>query len=97
MKLNKIKSIIILTIVSLSFIACGDGGSDASFTNTDSTQNTPIDIVCEKDAEIKDYIKLASGDVIVEDDNNATIKIYHDINGTKRVCLISGKAYIIRK
>ena len=97
-KLKKIISTTILTILPLSFIACGGGGGDASFKNSETLVS--IDVNCTAvptPVDIATYIDLNSGDVIVQDDANTTIKTYHDINGTKKVCLVSGTAHIIRK
>lgn len=96
MKLNKIISTTILAVLPLGFIACGGGGggSDASFKNSETL--IPIDVNCTNPATIATYIPLQSGDVIVED-SNATVKTYHDINGTKKICLVSGTAHIVRK
>ena len=88
-----------LTLLILaSFTACGGGSDDASFKNSE----TMIDIdtnctVSPTQTDIDTYIPVYSGDVIVKDDDNTTISIYHDINNTKKVCLVSGLAHIIRK
>ena len=93
-KQKKILSTMILTLLPLSFIACGGSGDDASFKNSETI--IPIDVDCNGTVAISSYIELESGDVIVED-NNATIKTYHDTNGTKKICKVSGSAHIIRK
>ncbi len=96
-KHNKIKiaSLSLLTLATLSFTACGGGGDDASFANSETIID--IDVNCTTPATISTYITVNSGDVIVKDDENTTISIYHDINNTKKVCLVSGLAHIIRK
>jgi len=81
-------------LLAISFSACG-GGSDASFENSETM--IPIDVNCTTPATIATYITVNSGDAIVKEEENTTISIYHDINGTKKICLESGKAYIIRK
>ena len=90
------KNIIALSLLGtlvVLFTACG-GGSDAHFRNANII---PIDVNCTTPATISTYITLQSDDVIVKEENNTTISIYHDINLNKKVCLVSGKAYIIRK
>ena len=39
---------------------------------------------------------LYSGDVIIEDES-AIVKTYHDADGLKKICLMGGKAHILRK
>jgi len=99
MKFNKIISILIITILTFSFIAC-DGKSDASFSNDENNESSEtlinIDVNCTTPATVSEYITLNSGDLIVEDDS-AVVNIYHDANETKKVCLVSGTAHILRK
>jgi hypothetical protein len=62
-------------------------------------QYIDIDVNCTvapNQTTINTYIPVYSGDVIVKDDDNTSI-IYHDINGTKKVCLVSGSAHIIKQ
>lgn len=94
----KIASLSLLTLITLSFTACGGGSDDASFKNSETLID--ITIPCQTtptQTDIANYITVNSGDVIVKDDENTTISIYHDINNTKKVCLVSGSAHIIRK
>ena len=94
----KIASLSLLTIATFSFTACGGGNDDASFKNSETM--IPIDMNCTvspTQTDIANYITVNSGDVIVKDDDNTTISIYHDVNNTKKVCLVSGLAHIIRK
>ena len=94
----KIASLSLLTLATLSFTACGGGGDDASFKNTENLVD--INIQCEVNAtssDIATYITVNSGDVIVKEEDNTTISLYHDINGTKKVCLVSGSAHIIKQ
>ena len=95
LNIKKILSLATFTAIIIGFSACGGGGG--SFTNSETL--IPIDVNCTANAtttDIDTYIELKSGDVIVEDEN-ATIKTYHDTSGTKRVCIDSGSAHIIRK
>lgn len=91
-----IKSTIILSIITLSMTACG-GGSDASFSN--AQKKIDINISCittPSSLDIDSYITLISADTIVKAEDNTTIKTYHDVNENKKVCLVSGSAYILR-
>jgi hypothetical protein len=94
----KIASLSLLTLITVSFTACGGGGDDASFTNSENLVD--ITIPCQTTpttTDIANYITVNSGDVIVKEEDNTTISIYHDINGTKKVCLVSGSAHIIKQ
>lgn len=96
---NKINLAVISIFTALVFAACGGGGggSDASFSN--AQQKDDINIACKTNPDTSDiatYIDLFSGDIIVKVDNNATVSIYHDVNGTKKVCRVTGSSYILR-
>lgn len=95
--INKIKIAVILIFTALIFTACGGGGSEASFSN--AQQKDLININCisnPSNSDIESYIILNSGDTLVKEDNNATVSIYHDVDGIKRVCRESGSSYILR-
>ena len=87
--------ITLTTLVTISFSACGGGGDDAHFS--DAENQVPINVACTTPATLNSYIPLYSGDVVVKAENNTTIEIYHSADGSKKVCLVSGNAYIIRK
>jgi len=91
--MKNIISITIFIFVTIGFTACGSGG-DASFKNGETI--IPIDVNCTTPATIATYIPLQSGDAIVKEEDNTTVNIYHDLDGTKKVCLDSGKAHILR-
>jgi len=94
-KKNIIK-VAMLSLLTLGFSACG-GGSDASFENSETIIPVTIDCVTTPDSnDIATYITLSSGDVIVKDDDNTSVSIYHDINGTKKICLEYGVAHIVK-
>jgi len=94
-KKNMIK-VAMLSLLTLGFSAC-DGGSDASFENSETIIPVTIDCQTTPDSnDIATYITLSSGDVVVKE-GNATVSIYHDINGTKKICLEDGNAHIIRQ
>jgi hypothetical protein len=101
MKKRILVNSLIAISIAIGFSACGGGGGgdDASFENSES--KIPINVKClETTPTVKDiatYILLQSGDVIVKAEDNTTISTYHDINNEKRVCFVSGSAYIIRK
>ena len=84
-----------LAMIGLSACGGGGGGDNADFSNAE--QKIPIDVNCTTPTTINTYIPLYSGDVLVQAEANTTIETYHNIDGTKKVCLVSGNAYIIRK
>jgi len=89
------------TLLAIAFTACGGGGGggdNANFSNAE--QKIAIDVNCSTQVTttlINSYITMLSGDVLVRAENNTTVETYHDINGTKKVCRVSGSAYLIRK
>lgn len=91
---------ILLGIVVVIFLnSCGSGGSDSYFKN--ATKKINIDVNCtttEPTAlDIYYYITVESDDVIVTEEEGSVISTYHDINGVKKICLVNGSAYILRK
>ena len=94
------KNILLATIfalVTLAFTACSEG--DGAFKNADSASKLDINVDCivnPVEADIATYITITTGDVVVTEDSNSSVSTYHDINGTKKVCRVSGSAYIIR-
>lgn len=94
---SKIKIMIVTLLSTIAFTACG-GGDNASFSNSETLIDITIPCETTPDSnDISSYITLNSGDVIVKDTNDTKISIYHDVNGTKKVCLTSGSAHIIRQ
>ena len=93
---NKILLLILTFITSISFIACG--GSDASFSDSETKVDITIPCITTPTAtDIANYITLNSGDTIVQTTTtNTVISTYHDTDGVKKVCLVSGSAYILK-
>ena len=92
---------IILLLTTLLFIACS-GGGDASFKNENIILPL-VEVQCvtgsPTSSDIGMYETLQSGDTIVKDDENATVIIYHDASGTKKICLVDNgsTAHILRE
>lgn len=85
-----------ISIISTAFIFNACGGSDeASFKESNTI--VPINITCTTPATIDTYIELQSNDTIVKNQENTKVEIYHDVNGLKKVCLVSGSASIVRQ
>ena len=85
--MKRIYLILMVSVVGLLLSACsGDG--QGSF---DTGEEKIIITNCET------YVNTQVNDLLVKDDSATTIKIVHDVNGTKRVCVASGSAHIIRE
>lgn len=50
----------------------------------------------EEAESINNYITLFSGDIVQKVDENTNVKIYHNENEEKKVCVSVGSAYILR-
>ena len=73
----------------LSFFTFGCSGDGRGRFDTGST-NVAVG-VCET------YTPIAANDLLVKDSDNTTIKIIHDQNGSKSICVVSGSAHIVRE
>jgi len=82
------KIYIAMTIIStiLLFSACSDDGQGSFDTGDEKI----VVSVCET------YTVVQTNDLLVKDEDNTTIKTVHDVNGTKKICTLSGSAHIIR-
>ena len=90
---NLIAIFVIITI-SIGFSACSD---DGNFSDTDSNDTVSITDCNETGLTIPDdYTTMLSADTLVQDATNTVVTTYHNISGTKKVCIESGTAYIIR-
>ena len=47
-------------------------------------------------SDIENYISLESGDTIIKDEDNTTLSIFYDAEGNEKVCLVEGKAHILK-
>jgi hypothetical protein len=77
-----------ITLIQIAKKSTGTGTS-ISLSGIDLSVFTPADIAT--------YITMQSGDVLVRSEDNTTVATYHDQNGIKKVCRISGSAYLIRQ
>jgi len=96
---NKI-TLAVVSLMTLLFSACSDGG-DASFKNGETLISlSSVQCVTGNPTsnDIANYETLLSGDTLVKEDDNATVIIYHDAAGVKKVCLINNgsSAHILR-
>lgn len=84
------KIVLIISTISLAllFSACGGGDGEGNF----DTGQQKIDITsCET------YTTIQTNDLLVKDDENTTVKIVHDSNSTKTICVVTGSAHLIRE
>jgi len=90
------RNILLATFVALLLSACNEGG-DASFKDGETIISL-VGVDCVEPAVLANYETLLSGDTIVKDDDNATVIIYHDVAGTKKICLVNNgsSAHIVR-
>jgi|GEM_PF-2088518 len=92
--MKKYRYILITTLAALFLSACSEGG-DASFK--DGITNISLaSYPCQTPVDLSSYAALQSGDTVVKEDANAEVIIYHDVNNTKKICLVNGSAHIIR-
>ncbi|CAA6807473.1 MAG: Unknown protein [uncultured Sulfurovum sp.] len=75
--------------------ACGNGEVQVKNTS-EAIEKISIEIPCTTPTTLSNYVELKSGDTIVKDEVSSSIKLYHDENNLKRVCLQSGKAHVER-
>ena len=79
-------------ILALLLSACGGGGSsDASFDSGD-TKIAVID--CNTTTPV--YTDIETGDLLVKETNSTVVTLVHNIDGTKKVCVASGAAHLLR-
>ena len=87
----------ILLGMGLGLSGCGSSSVKGFQESDDSVTVEKITISIECTTPVmSDYIELKSGDKIVKDEEDSTIKLYHDENNLKRVCIETGKAHIER-
>jgi len=88
--MKKIILIVSSLLIALLFSACGGGDGEGNF----DTGEQKIDIVkCDTNTSTV----IVTNDLLVKDDSNTTVKIVHDANGTKTICVLTGSAHLIRE
>lgn len=102
MKANIIKFNLLFAMAISLFTGCGLD-EEANYKATDDSSVITISlksITCVTGTptatDIDGYETLQSNDTIIKDEDNTTIAIYHDEDGLKKVCLVSGNAHIER-
>lgn len=87
--MKNIFKIVLLALLVILFSSCGGGGGDSTSANTRQVK------ICEQTNDINSYTNLRKGDKIVKDDDNTIVSFYHVSDGTKKVCVKTGKAKVI--
>ena len=86
-----------ITLIALTFSACGGGGGDASFKSNETSDSNGSKISIESCSVSNPvYTKIEVGDVLVKDEP-PVVQILHDSNDNKSICIVSGNAYLLRK
>jgi hypothetical protein len=87
--MKRFNTIFITLSIALLFSACDKKTSE--FIDSNSSLDSKITIPnCEE------YIELLSGDTVINGDENSSIKTILNTDGSKKVCVTSGSAYIQR-
>ena len=88
----------ILLGIGLGLSGCGSSSVDGFQESDDAAtvEKIVISIGCTTPITLSEYIELKSGDKIVKDEEDSTVKLYHDENNLKRVCIETGEAHIER-
>lgn len=83
-----INLLLITTITSFLLVGCGSGSDKATF----DTGEEKVDIqLCPT------YEVIELGDLLVKDTAGTQVQIILDSNATKKICVVSGSAHIIRE
>jgi len=92
---NRLKITIITLFVTI-FIGCGGGGGSSSNDTTETnstTENTQTTITLQN-CEV--YTDVETDDVVIHDEINTTIQTVLNTDGTKKICVLTGAAHILR-
>ena len=94
--MRNIYLIISSIVLALLLSACGGGGgggSDASFSSGDSSNKITV-IDCDNITPV--YTDIETGDVLVKEDNFTVVTLVHNTDGSKKVCVVTGAAHLLR-
>ncbi|MGB5792890.1 hypothetical protein [Poseidonibacter sp.] len=93
--MKRIMPIILLIAIAINFTACGGGGGgDSSFKQ--ETEKITMCVTNATPTDIANYLTLNSGDTIVDDEPTSIIKEDNTLGISRKVCLVSGSAHIVR-
>lgn len=97
----------ILAVATMTFLlsACGGDSDDTSFSNSedlteviacDNSNNATGVNDCGNEGVPSYFTCLQSGDTLVEDYEATQVKIISLSNDTKKVCVVSGSAHLVK-
>jgi len=93
-------ALVAIITIAISFDACSDSDTKSTDDSNKTVVTTiEIDVPCTVDtttSDIESYITLESGDTIIKDEDNTTVSIFYDAEGNEKVCLVEGKAHLLR-
>jgi len=89
MKNINIFKLSLATLLTITiFTGCGGGGDGASFENSET-------LITLQNCET--YTDILAGDLVVQDSTNTSIKTVFNTDGSKKVCVLTGSAHIVRQ
>lgn len=92
MKTYKIITFISIVALTIGFSACSDNAEFKSATST----TTIVDCNSTVGVTPTQYTLMQSGDVLSKTVTPTVINTYHNVTGTKTVCIQVGAAVLIR-
>ena len=106
MKYKKLIHLVFLPL-ALAFFMSACGGSDSSnqtqVTDTELVEpdiepKAESQVLIQKCSTIVDnaFTAIESGDTLVSEDANTSVKLTYNENDTRYVCVVDGNAYILR-
>lgn len=91
---ENLSSILLISTILLTFSACGGGGENGHSDDNNVSSSVLVQD-CNISSDITAYTTMKSGDILRQKAANTVVKIYHSIDD-KRVCTLSGQAYVVR-
>lgn len=96
-----IKRIVIgfsLILSPFIFTACSenDAGFDIDGSSNSGSANKTIQVTVVDCNGISDFTTIQSGDTLIKSSTSTTIDLRHLSDNTKKVCVLSGSAYLER-
>ena len=88
-------NLIVASALALSFSGCFEDDTTDDVVVIPSV-SIDINVDCNSTTDISTYITTIAGDTIIQDEANTSVSIFFDVNATKKICLESGKAHILR-
>ncbi|CAA6802355.1 MAG: Unknown protein [uncultured Sulfurovum sp.] len=81
-------------IVVLAMTGCGN--NQIQGFNEEHMEVISMEVMCKTTPDFENYVELQSGDRIVQDTEQSSVRLYHNENNHKVVCLEQGQVHIER-